>query len=150
MKGFVTTKKRIGTITFALMLVFAVFGAAMVRADTVNKQAQLPQNAQNEQQRVSFIQKLGYTVDTGVAEEKKEIVVPFTFSGVYKTYNDIQKQAGYDLMRFCGKKVTVYTYKLSDKVRDDVYAHIITYDNSLIGGDIAAISVEDGYMLPLN
>ena len=61
----------------------------------------------------------------------------------------MQQKAGYDLSDDRGKQVLLYTLKLCDPERDDVYAHLIVSDSRIIGGDIAALSVEDGFMDPL-
>lgn len=54
-----------------------------------------------------------------------------------------------DLTPYRGRGAVLYTYKIKDAQRNDVYAHLIVLNNEIIGGDITAISVTDGYELPL-
>ncbi|MBQ0110414.1 MAG: DUF4830 domain-containing protein [Oscillospiraceae bacterium] len=85
-------------------------------------------------ERAKFIQKLGYTLKKGTAEQVKQVVIPENFSDVYENYNHLQRECGYDLTPYKGCTATVYTLTLEG---DDLYAHIITYDGKIIGGDIA-------------
>lgn len=101
------------------------------------------------EKRANFLNSLGYDTDTAVSEEEKEILIPYEFSDVYKSYNALQQSAGYDLLPFAGNYVKQYTIKLKVNGRNDVYAHLLLYNEILIGGDITALSLDDGYMLPL-
>ncbi len=150
MIGFVTTKKHISTVLLIMLLSVVLLVAVFWKTDQANA-TQAGQNAEAVvPDRISFIESLGYTVDRGVAEETKEITVPDTFSGLYAKYQQIQLEAGYDLTKYSGEKVTLYTYKLVYEGRNDVYAHLVLHDGVIVGGDIAALSVSDGFIYPLN
>lgn len=149
MFSLMVTKKRM-SFTFIIFILLAVFVCTiMFRAEKVYSAAFSAGEAKTEEQRVMFLQEKGYSVDKNYKSEKKETVIPYVFSDVYKNYNEIQKIGGYNLENFCGKKVEIYTYKLIYSGRDDVYAHIILYNSAVIGGDIAAISADSGFMNPL-
>ena len=60
-------------------------------------------------------------------------------------YNELQKEAGFDLSNYKGKNVTVYSCPVwnSDKL-----LNLIVYDGKIIGGDISDVAF-DGEMKPL-
>lgn len=99
--------------------------------------------------RILYLKKLGYEVDELEAEENKNIEIPQSFNDVYTAYNDLQKRAGFNLAAYKGCSAVLYTYRLKNMQRDDVYAHLIVLKNEIIGGDITALSVQDGFELPL-
>ena len=108
------------------------------------------QNANTNAQRVYFIKSLGLLPD----EENskcKNIIVPETFSDVYKNYNDLQIEAGYDLSAYKGVEAKMFTYpvgKIKEDNSDDYYVNIIVYKGRIIGGDISSRNFY-GEMLPL-
>ena len=94
--------------------------------------------------RMVYAKSLNLSLD----EEKitsKETVIPTEFGAVYSEYNEIQKQAGFNLKNYKGKTVTVYSCPLTDKKRT---LTLIVCNGKIIGGDIAEISA-NGKMLPL-
>ena len=106
-------------VTFFVLTNFFSISAAGVGLSTNDK-------------RIQYINTLGVTL-TDYEYTKKEIVIPMEFDAVYSKYNSLQKEAGYNLERFCGKDVTVYTYTCEgDKV-----VNLIVFKDKLIGGDIA-------------
>ena len=128
-------------IILASCLIFNVKNTAKVNSDFIK--------GDSHKERINLISQMGYSVDTTSEEQITEILIPNEFSSVYNNYNEIQKSGGYDLLPFAGEKAILYSIKLKDKTRDDLYAHIIVYEGNIIGGDISALSVDDGFMLPL-
>ena len=146
---YVTTKKNIGKIFAITVLSCLVVYCMLWQLVTANKAAELPKNALDYNSRVEFVSGLGYSVDKTEKEKSSQVEIPHIFPEIYEEYNGIQKAAGYDLHKFSGKKVTLYVLKINYPQRDDVYANLLVYDGSIIGGDITALSVSDGFMLPL-
>ena len=99
--------------------------------------------------RILYLKNLGYEVDEIEAEENKNIEIPQSFNDVYTEYNNLQKRAGFNLADYKGCAAVLYTYKLKNMQRNDVYAHLIVLKDEIIGGDITALSVQDGFELPL-
>ena len=95
--------------------------------------------------RLEFISSLGYEVD-GKSCSSKTFTVPSVFSDVYKNYNELQKSAGYDLLDYAGKQVTLYTYKLKDN--ENMRIDLIIYNDKVIGGDISSAEL-GGSIKPL-
>ena len=92
---------------------------------------------------------MGYKVNREIPEEQKQIEIPYVFSDIYKQYNEIQQKAGYGLEKYAGSKAELYTYSLIYENRTDVYAHLLVVDGKIIGGDISALSVTNGFINPL-
>ena len=149
MRGFVTTKRSISTVFLVVLLVVVLLTSVLWKSSEAAAKTALLQVGNTVQERVDFIHRLGYTVSLDVPEKAKQIEIPHIFSDVYQSYQELQQKAGYDLTAYTGKVATLYTFKLVDAVRNDVYAHLIVYDGRIIGGDIAALSVSDGYLRPL-
>lgn len=149
MIGFITTKKQISTVLLIIFLSIILLVAVIWKAGNATAATNLNQSDEKVIDKIAFIENLGYTVDRTVKEESKEINVPTTFSGMYEKYQQIQLEGGYDLTKYAGMTVTVYAYKLVYQGRSDVYAHLVIYNETVIGGDIAALSVSDGFIYPL-
>lgn len=104
-------------------------------------------NSKNER----FLASLGIKAEPAPVSFE-EITIPEEFDTVYKNYNFLQIQAGFDLTEHRGKTAVRYTYKIVDFPQSggrDVYANIICLDGKPIGGDICCPAI-DGFMLPLN
>ncbi|MBQ4154866.1 MAG: DUF4830 domain-containing protein [Clostridia bacterium] len=149
MFAVVTSGKKIYKVfTVCLLVAVLICSIAFTVNNSAKAEEDFPKGATHNE-RINFLSKMGYSADIKNEEQKSEIFIPAEFSSVYNNYNSLQKSAGYDLLPFAGKKATLYSVKLEDKTRDDLYAHIIVYEGNIIGGDISALSVDDGFMLPL-
>ncbi len=83
--------------------------------------------------RVALLRELGYAVGeqwTAV----QEITIPAEFDAAYTAYNEMQKEAGYDLTPYRGQRIKCYTYSVPG---ESVQAHVYEYGGRVIGGDIA-------------
>lgn len=82
--------------------------------------------------RIQYIKTLGVTLvsDNYIS---KAVVIPMEFGAVYSKYNALQKEIGYDLSKYKGKEVTVYTYTC----KGDTVVNLIIFKGKLIGGDIS-------------
>ena len=149
MFGFIITKKQISNVL--LILVFALTLLCLVLFKASNRvEAAALQPATDQIERIAFIENMGYRVNKEVGEEATQIEIPYVFNDVYSEYQNLQKQAGYDLEKYAGSKATLYTYSLIFEDRTDVYAHLLVVDNKVVGGDISALSVENGFIKPLS
>ena len=101
-----------------------------------------------KEDRIDFLSQFGILVD-GEFEESEAFTMQKDFDRVMLSYNEIQKAQGLDLSSSRGKKVTRYTYKVTNFKNPDlhVYANVIVYRHRVIGGDISA-SGEGGFVLP--
>lgn len=92
-----------------------------------------------------IVRNMGYEDVNSTPEEIVELIIPMEFNNVYKRYNSLQKEGGYDLSFYKGKKCTRYTYLIPSV---NARANIIVYNGNIIGGDISGITI-DGIMIPL-
>ena len=105
--------------------------------------------AANEKDLTGFLSDCGIEV-TGSCT-KKTVTIPGEFGDVYERYNELQKQQGFDLYRYRSREAVVYTFPVVsvDGVHTDLAeAHVMVCDDTVIGGDLADISLGGG-MLPL-
>lgn len=150
MIGFVTTKSKISTFLLAVLLIIILICTVVLKVDgSAVAGSEMLQPATHKVERIAFIENLGYTVNHNQKEQSKQVEIPYIFSSTYEGYQQIQLKAGYDLKKYAGKKATLYTYNLIYESRSDVYANLLVADNVIIGGDISAISVVDGFIKPL-
>jgi hypothetical protein len=89
--------------------------------------------------RKMFFSQFGWTVSEQASEEK-EMTIPDEFDRVFTGYNEIQKEQGLDLSKYKNKKVTRYTYEITNypDYEGKVYGNIIVYKNRVVGGDICS------------
>lgn len=137
LKLFVTlTKKTLAALlagtVIALVIISRVFS---VDANTID--------GSTNAKRVQFIRDLGYGINETAAV--KETVIPQKFTKVYERYNIIEKQAGFDLTGYKGKKAVVYAYTTSDGEKT---VTLIVVNGEIVGGDVSSVAF-DGEMLPL-
>ncbi len=135
---FVFTRKNLAVILAVIIAVFILIGQ-FLSLESVGI------DASTNAKRVLFLQGLGYEVDE-TATEIKDIVIPENFSAVYEKYNNLQKQAGFDLEKYRGKSAKVYSYSLQDDNEQQI--HLIVCEDKIIGGDIAHLKI-DGNMTGL-
>ena len=100
--------------------------------------------------RVKFLAQFGWQVDPE-AVESIEVTIPEEFDKIFTAYNELQKRQGLDLIKYKKKNVQRYTYKITNYpgYEGAVYAHIITYRNRVISGDICSADAK-GFMHTLS
>ena len=87
--------------------------------------------------RVHFLKSFGWEVTTSPTESG-QVRIPEESSEVFDRYNTLQKSQGYDLSRYAGKNVMRYVYKVNNYpgALGEVYATVLVYKDSIIGGDV--------------
>ncbi len=123
------TKKKLAVLLCSVVLLF-VFTAQFfsVKANDID----VSTNAK----RVQYINTLGITLQSDNFAQKT-VVIPQEFSDVYKKYNALQIEAGFNLLNYCGKEVSVYTYNKDDQT----VVNLIVYKGRLVGGDVASLNI---------
>ena len=103
-------------------------------------------NIKNEKNRVTWLRQQGWEVESPALSEDS-VVIPRTFSTVFETYNELQKEQGFDLSRYCGTEVKMYTYKVtnSEFAGDEVVAQMYVSNGEIIGGDVHSTAL-DGFI----
>lgn len=87
--------------------------------------------------RVQFLKEKGWEVVPS-PKESGQVRIPEGKSDAFDRYNALQKDQGYDLTEFAGKKVMRYVYEVTNYpgATEPVYATILVHKNKIIGGDI--------------
>ena len=101
--------------------------------------------------RLAYLGGLGWQVSLQpIATE--ELLVPEQFDDSYTDYLKLQKDQGFDLTRYCGKRIKRYTYQLTNYPGQDepMQIALLIYKNRVIGGQIqsASGSLLHGLTLP--
>ena len=98
--------------------------------------------------RVAFIEGFGLKIeDTPIDEDA--FTMPADFDRVILGYNELQRKQGLDLSKYQKKKVTRYTYKVTNYDSDgEVYANLFIHRGKVVACDICSASPE-GFILPM-
>ncbi|MBP5209387.1 MAG: DUF4830 domain-containing protein [Clostridia bacterium] len=96
--------------------------------------------------RRDFLRQFGWEPG-GEAAAAESFTVPQTFDRVLAGYNEIQKAQGLDLSRYENKKVTRYTYEITNYPGYDgkVYAHLLVHRGKIVAGDVSSAD-PDGFV----
>lgn len=95
----------------------------------------------SNEDRVAYLESLGWSVgDQPIATE--ELLIPEVFDESYTDYLALQAEQGFDLTKYCGKRVKRYTYEVTNHPsgEDSVQAALLIYKNRLIGGEVLSVS----------
>ena len=138
----VFSRKVLQIVSFVLLLCVAFFAEAVLISDATKSY-----DMREPAVRISFLSDLGLEVDESTLSQT-DIMIPSDFSDVYQNYNLLQIEAGYDLSEYKGKKVTKYTYQVTNYNDEHVNVNMLCYSGKVIGGDISSTAL-DGFMLPL-
>lgn len=102
----------------------------------------------DNEDRVAFIESFGIMVDDEPIEEAA-FTMPDNFDRVILGYNELQKKQGLDLSKYAKKKVTRYTYRVTNYNDEaEVYANLFIYRSKIIACDVSSAS-PDGFVVPL-
>lgn len=101
-----------------------------------------------KENRLAFIRGFGIEVD-GESEEERAFRMPEDFDRVISGYNILQQKQGLDLSKYKNKKVTRYTYRVTN-YRDggEVFANLFIYRGKVVACDISSAEA-DGFVIPL-
>lgn len=102
--------------------------------------------ADTNEKRVEYLNSFGWEISAEPCEEQA-ILIPTEFSSVYKEYNNIQLEQGFDLTDYAGLDATRYTYEVYNYpgYSSKVLADLVIYDGRIIAGDVRATAL-DGFI----
>jgi len=144
------TLKLFALVALALVLVVGVwafggenFVSASSGADGIDYSG-----IKTNEDRIKFIERLGIKVENSPAEEEA-FTMPENFDRVILGYNELQKKQGLDLSKYQNKRVTRYTYKVTNYDYDGtVYANLFVWRGRIVACDISS-SDPEGFVAPL-
>lgn len=97
-------------------------------------------------ERLEFLKSLGWETSPEPIDAR-EVIIPEDWNDVYKEYNSLQIQQGFDLEKYRGKSAEIYTYEVynyGDR-RANVVANLVISDGRLIAGDVCCTEL-GGFM----
>ena len=130
----------------ALILIGIILLAGIDRSDSTP--ASKPDRAGSAEEGAEYLSSLGWQVETPAVSEES-VLIPKTFSEVFEKYNELQLEQGFDLSKYAGQELKLYTYKVTNhESKDTVLAELYVYKGRVVGGDIHS-SALDGFMCGL-
>ena len=114
-----------------------IAGAVALLAGTRNDPAAPEIRLSTNEDRVAYLQSLGWTVEAEPVETL-QFLLPDTLEDPYLTYNELQKEQGFDLSACCGKQVSRYTYTVTNYPgrTEGVQANLYVCEEAPVAGDI--------------
>ena len=101
-----------------------------------------------KEDRIAFIESFGVKVDKD-SEESVAFSMPRELDRVILGYNELQKKQGLDLSKYTGKRVTRYTYLVTNYNADgEVYVNLFVYRNKIVAADVSSAD-PTGFVTPL-
>ena len=98
--------------------------------------------------RAEFIRNFGIEIEEG-SEETTAFRMPENFDRVISGYNELQKRQGLDLLKYKNKKVTRYTYKVTNyRSNGEVFANLFIYRGKVVACDVSSAD-PTGFVIPL-
>lgn len=98
--------------------------------------------------RIAFIESFGVKVDAE-GETECAFSLPRELDRVILGYNELQKKQGLDLSKYTGKRVTRYTYPVTNYNSDgEVFVNLFVYRNKIVAADISSAD-PTGFVTPL-
>lgn len=144
-----STVKFFGFIALTLLLIVGatVLGPDRVVAAGTGEVVDFS-GIKTREDRIAFIEALGVKVD-GDGEEECAFSIPRELDRVILGYNELQKRQGLDLSKYTGKRVTRYTYPVTNYMADgEVYVNLFVYRNKIVAADISSAD-PTGFVTPL-
>lgn len=98
--------------------------------------------------RLEFMRGFGIAVDEK-SEEENAFRMPDSFDRVVSGYNELQKKQGLDLSKYHNKRVTRYTYRVTNyKCEGEVYANLFIYRGKVVACDLTNAD-QGGFVIPM-
>ncbi|MEA4965017.1 MAG: DUF4830 domain-containing protein [Oscillospiraceae bacterium] len=91
------------------------------------------------EKRIGFLSAYGWEVDEQPVETQ-EVLIPEEMNEVFEKYNELQQSQGFDLTNFAGRQVKRYVYEVTnyEGATEPVYATLLIYRGTVIGGDVTS------------
>ena len=145
------TLKLLGILCVALtVLITLVAFVPTYSALSVSKDASVVSysydKVRSAEDAANFLSQFGWEIDREPLEVKS-VTVPSEFDKVFSAYNEIQKAQGLNLLRYRGKEVTRYSFRVTnyEGATSPVYANVLVYRNRVIGGDVYSSEFVRGF-----
>lgn len=137
--GVVAVSLAVLIALIALVPTYAVEGSEPAASYSYEK-------VKSEDDAERFLAQFGWIVDAAPVEVT-EVTMPDEFDKIFAAYNEIQKSQGLDLGKYKRKKLTRYTFEVTNYNGYDgrVLANVLVYRGKVVGGDVCSADV-DGFV----
>jgi hypothetical protein len=90
-----------------------------------------------------------FGIQVADSEQSQTFVIPKSFDRVILGYNEIQKRQGLDVSKYTRKKITRYTYEVTNfNGEEKVYANLFIYRSRIVACDVSSLD-GDGFVYPM-
>lgn len=134
-----------GGITLLCCCVVIVTALLITAAGSAVAASAEVKGVRDNEDRVGYLRALGWQVsDRPVSTE--ELLIPTEFDDTYSDYLTLQSDQGFDLTRYCGKRIKRYTYEITNYPTGEsgVRVSLLVYKNTVIGGEV--LSPDRGFL----
>lgn len=101
-----------------------------------------PKKVKTNEDRIAYLESYGWQVNPEpVAVE--ELLIPEEFDETYTEYLALQESQGFDLTKYCGKRVKRCTYEITNYPTGEsgVQAALLIYKNEVVGGEVLSVQL---------
>ena len=144
-----STVKFFGFIALTLLLIVGatVLGPGQTASAATGEVTDFS-GIKTKEDRIAFIESFGVKVDKE-SEVTLSFSMPRELDRVILGYNELQKKQGLDLSKYTGKRVTRYTYLVTNYNADgEVYVNLFVYRNKIVAADVSSAD-PTGFVTPL-
>lgn len=144
------TRKRLIAGAAALII---ICGAAIAVSSLDSDQsvgaaatASAPKKVSSNEDRIAYLEHFGWQVaPEPLAVE--ELLIPEEFDETYTEYLKLQESQGFDLTKYCGKRVKRCTYEITNYPTGEtgVQGALLIYKKQVIGGEVLSPRL-DGFI----
>ena len=122
------------------------FGQAMTAREVSASVLPDPKGVKSNEDRIEYLSAYGWQVSSQPLASQ-ELLIPTEMDEAYDEYLTLQKEQGFDLKEYAGKRVKRYTYEILNYPTADqgVQANLILYKNTVIGGEVLSPQL-DGFL----
>ena len=148
---------RASTIKFAALIILVL--ALLVSVVTVGAEEAIYVSGEGSavnyggmktrEDRVAFVEQFGIKIDPE-SEKSENFRLPENFDRAISGYNQLQISQGLNLTKYAKKRVTHYSYKVTNpKEGGEVYVNLLVHRQKIVACDISSAE-ENGFVLPLS
>lgn len=126
--------------------VLAAAVTALSAGGTAVSTSASPKGVKTNDDRVAYLESYGWTVEQNPISVE-ELLIPEEFDDTYTDYLALQSGQGFDLSKFCGKRVKRFAYVITNYPtgEEGVQAGLLVYKNTVIGGEVLSSQI-DGFI----
>lgn len=114
--------------------------------ETAAPAAPSPKGVKTAEDRVDYLIAWGWEVAPEPVSTE-ELLIPQAFDESYADYLTLQREQGFDLEKYAGKRVKRYTYAISNYPTGEqgIVLNLLLYKNTVVGGEVISPTL-DGFL----